>query len=83
MLARHRGLAITPEQRLRFVTLLSHAADEADLPADPEFRAAIVGYAEWGSRLACTTPSPAPMSCPRRRCRAGAGAWRRPTSRDR
>ena len=52
MLAHHRGLAITPEQRLRFVTLLSRAADVAGLPADPEFRAAIMGYAEWGSRLA-------------------------------
>jgi hemoglobin len=52
MLARHIGLEITAEQRLRFVTLLSRAADDADLPADPEFRAAIVGYAEWGSRLA-------------------------------
>jgi hemoglobin len=52
MLAKHRGLAITPDQRLRFVTLLSRAADVAGLPADPEFRAAIMGYAEWGSRLA-------------------------------
>jgi hemoglobin len=52
MLSHHRGLAITNEQRLRFVTLLSRAADKAGLPADPEFRAAIVGYAEWGSRLA-------------------------------
>ena len=41
-----------PEQRLRFVTLLSRAADEAALPDDPEFRAAIMGYAEWGTRLA-------------------------------
>ena len=46
MLARHRGLAITPDQRLRFVNLLSTAAHRADLPADPEFRAAIIGYAE-------------------------------------
>jgi hemoglobin len=52
MVAHHRGLQITAEQRLRFVTLLSRAADEVDLPADPEFRAAIMGYAEWGSRLA-------------------------------
>ena len=52
MLAHHRGLQITDDQRLRFVTLLSEAADRAELPADPEFRAAIVGYAEWGSRLA-------------------------------
>ncbi len=58
MLAHHRGLAITPEQRRRFVTLLSQAADEVELPADPEFRAAIIGYAEWGSRLAVHNSAP-------------------------
>lgn len=52
MLAKHRDLGIDPERRLRFVTLLSRAADVAELPADPEFRAAIMGYAEWGTRLA-------------------------------
>lgn len=52
MLAKHRGLAITAEQRLRFVTLLSAAADTVGLPADPEARSALMGYAEWGSRLA-------------------------------
>jgi hemoglobin len=52
MLAMHRGLGITAEQRLRFVTLLSQAADDAGLPDDPEFRAALMGYAEWGTRLA-------------------------------
>ena len=52
MLARHHDLAITADQRLRFVTLLSRAADDAGLPDDPEFRAAIMGYAEWGTRLA-------------------------------
>jgi hemoglobin len=58
MLAHHRGLRITPEQRLRFVTLLSEAADRVELPADPEFRAAIIGYAEWGSRLAMHNSAP-------------------------
>ena len=58
MLARHRGLSITPEQRLHFVTLLSRAADDAQLPGDPEFRAAIVGYAEWGTRLALDNSQP-------------------------
>ena len=52
MLSKHVGLAITDELRLRFVTLLSRAADDAGLPNDPEFRAAIMGYAEWGTRLA-------------------------------
>jgi hemoglobin len=58
MLAHHRGLRITPEQRLRFVTMLSQAADTAALPADPEFRAALMGYAEWGSRLALHNSDP-------------------------
>jgi hemoglobin len=58
MLAKHRGLAITTEQRLRFVTLLSRAADLAELPADPEFRAALMGYAEWGTRLAVQNSQP-------------------------
>jgi hemoglobin len=58
MLDKHRGLAITAEQRLRFVTLLSRAADDAGLPADPEFRAALMGYAEWGTRLALYNSQP-------------------------
>lgn len=58
MLAKHRGLAITGEQRLRFVTLLSRAADAAELPADPEFRAALMGYAEWATRLAVHNSQP-------------------------
>lgn len=52
MLAKHRGLRITEEQRHRFVALLSLAADDAGLPADPEFRSALMAYAEWGTRLA-------------------------------
>jgi hemoglobin len=52
MLAKHRGLAITPQQRQRFATLLSLGADDAGLPDDPEFRSALMGYAEWGTRLA-------------------------------
>ena len=80
-LRKHLGLAITPEQRRRFVTLLSEAADVAGLPDDPEFRAAI-GYAEWGTRLAMHNSKPGAESCRRRRCRAGAGASRRPTRPD-
>ena len=52
MLAHHRSLRISPEQRFRFASLMSLAADDAGLPADPEFRAALVGYLEWGTRLA-------------------------------
>ena len=58
MLSHHRGLAITPEQRFRFASLLSLAADDAALPDDPEFRSALVAYAEWGSRLAAHNSQP-------------------------
>ncbi len=58
MLNHHRGLAITGEQRLRFVELMSRAADHADLPSDPEFRAALLGYLEWGTRLAMLNSQP-------------------------
>jgi hemoglobin len=58
MLAHHRDLAITGEQRFRFASLMSRAADDADLPADPEFRAALVGYLEWGTRIAVHNSQP-------------------------
>jgi hemoglobin len=64
MLARHRGLGITPEQRLRFASLMSLAADDAELPADPEFRAALVGYLEWGTRLAMHNSQPGAEAAP-------------------
>jgi hemoglobin len=64
MLARHHNLGITPAQRLAFVTLLSRAADDAGLPDDPEFRAAIMGYAEWGTRLALHNSQPGTETVP-------------------
>ncbi len=64
MLAHHRGLGITAEQRLRFVTTMSRAADDAALPADPEFRAALVGYLEWGTRLALENSRPGARPVP-------------------
>ena len=77
-LAHHRDLAITPEQRLRFTMLMSLAADDASLPDDPEFRAAFMGYVEWGTRLRCTTHSRARQSPSTRPSRGGTGASRRP-----
>ena len=79
MLAKHRGAGDHAEQRLRFVTLLSRAADDAGLPDDPEFRAALMGYAEWGRGSRSTTPSRARRSPSTRRCHVGAGASRRRT----
>jgi hemoglobin len=58
MLAHHRELGITPEQRFRFASLMSLAADDAGLPDDPEFRSAFVAYVEWGTRLAMHNSQP-------------------------
>lgn len=52
MLSKHLALGITGEQRVRFASLMSLAADEADMPDDPEFRSALIAYLEWGTRLA-------------------------------
>jgi hemoglobin len=52
MLHKHVQLHITKDQRFRFVSLMSLAADDAELPDDPEFRSALVAYLEWGTRLA-------------------------------
>ena len=52
MIARHLGRHLTNEQRKRWMTLLLDTADELHLPDEPEFRSALVGYLEWGSRLA-------------------------------
>jgi hemoglobin len=58
MLSKHRGRALTEEMRRRWVNLICDAADEAGLPADPEFRSAFVAYIEWGTRLAVANSQP-------------------------
>ena len=64
MLAHHKGLGITPEARRRFVSLMSIAADDADLPSDPEFRSALMAYLEWGTRLALENSQPGAQPAP-------------------
>jgi hemoglobin len=58
MMSRHLGLAITEEQRSRWVQLIGRAADEAELPDDPEFRSAFLAYIEWGTRIALANSQP-------------------------
>ena len=58
MLDHHRDLGITPEHRQRFVQTMSLAADDAELPDDPEFRSALLAYLEWGTRLAMGNSQP-------------------------
>jgi len=64
MLSRHRGLGIESEQRRRFVSLMSVAADDAELPDDPEFRSALLAYLEWGTRLAMHNSQPGAAVAP-------------------
>ena len=58
MLSMHRDVGITEEQRFRWVQMIAQAADEADLPSDPEFRSAFMAYVEWGTRLALANSQP-------------------------
>ncbi|MDB5239624.1 MAG: globin [Spirosoma sp.] len=52
MIQHHLEKHLTEAQRQRWVRLIQDAADDVGLPNDPEFRSALVGYLEWGSRLA-------------------------------
>ncbi len=58
MVTKHLGMAITEPQRRRWIDLIQDSADEAGLPDDPEFRAAFLGYLEWGTRLAKQNSQP-------------------------
>jgi hemoglobin len=48
----HRGLAITEEQRQRFVELYMAALDATEMPSDPAFRDAVREHLEFGSMVA-------------------------------
>ena len=75
MLAKHRDLGITAEQRFRFASLMSLAADDAGLPDDPEFRSALVALPRVGHAPgAAQLPAGRGASRRTRRSRAGAGA---------
>ena len=68
MVAKHLGRHLTDEQRKHWMALLLDSADQLKLPDDPEFRSALVGYLEWGSRLAvlnsATTENPIDKNAP-------------------
>ncbi len=67
MVSQHLNKGLTEAQRARWVSLICRSADEAGLPADPEFRAAFTAYIEWGSRLALENSQPGakpPMKMP-------------------
>ena len=47
---KHLQLGTTNDQRFRFASLMSLAADDAGMSEGPEFRSALVAYLEWGTR---------------------------------
>ena len=51
---------LTEPQRARWVALAVQAAGEAGLPADPQFRSALVSYLEWSSRASTLPDSAGP-----------------------
>lgn len=52
MVQHHIGKMLDEQKRRRWIELLLQSADEIGLADDPEFRSALVGYLEWGSRIA-------------------------------
>ncbi|MGR4867439.1 group II truncated hemoglobin [Variovorax sp. LARHSF232] len=58
MIRQHLHRHLEQAQRRRWVELLLQTADELAMPDDPEFRSALVGYLEWGSRLAVINSQP-------------------------
>lgn len=52
MIAHHIGKMLDEPKRQRWIHLLLVTADEIGIPDDPEFRSSLVGYLEWGSRIA-------------------------------
>lgn len=58
MIQQHLNRHLSQEQRRQWVSLLLSTADELGMPEDPEFRSALVGYLEWGSRLAVINSQP-------------------------
>jgi CDGSH-type Zn-finger protein/truncated hemoglobin YjbI/uncharacterized Fe-S cluster protein YjdI len=81
MVHKHLGRHLTEAQRKRWLEVMLETADAVGLPADPEFRAALVGYLEWGTRLAVINsqegvpPPPDNMPIPRWGWGPPGGPW--------
>src|SRR3954449_1958070 len=68
LIAVHRGLHITEQQRERFVELYLAALDTAGMPGDEPFRTAVREHVEFGSHVAMqNSHAAATTSCTRAR----------------
>lgn len=70
MIGHHMHRSLSEAQRRRWIGLLLDTYHDLGLPSDPEFMSALVGYLEWGSRLAVINsqagaPAPAQSPMPR------------------
>src|ERR1700744_975875 len=52
MIGHHIGKMLDEQKRKRWIQLLLETADEIGPPTDPELRSSLVGYLEWGTRIA-------------------------------
>jgi hemoglobin len=52
MIRHHLNRNLAEAQRRRWINLLLDTCTELGLPSDPEFASALVGYLEWGTRMA-------------------------------
>lgn len=58
MIRHHLNRHLTEVQRRAWINLLLDTYTDLYLPADPEFASALVGYLEWGTRLAVSNSQP-------------------------
>ena len=69
----HAGNGDMTDLGRRFVECFVLSADDAGLPADPEFRAALRAYMEWAVADVLVYSPQAASRRPARGCRAGRG----------
>jgi len=58
MIRHHLNRNLSEAQRRRWINLLLDTYTELGMPADPEFASALVGYLEWGTRMAVLNSKP-------------------------
>ena len=58
MVRHHLNRHLSEEQRRRWINLMLDTYTDLGLPADPEFASALVGYLEWGTRIAVINSQP-------------------------
>lgn len=58
MIRHHLQRHLSEAHRRRWLALLMDTYEDAEVPHDPEFASALMGYLEWGSRLAVMNSQP-------------------------